>query len=79
MQTNPQVNHQELQRMRMIGLAVVIAFLCQLVGFIGPGWMVLSSEFVTLKTGIWFALVCVGENGCETVPMTLDSQTVDVG
>ena len=70
MQTNVPVNHQEYDRMRFISLTVVVAFLCQLVGLLGPGWIVVSSPLLSVKIGIWFALVCPGDTACETVAMT---------
>ena len=78
MPTNLPVNHQELGRMRFISLAVVIAFLCQLVGLIGPGWIVQSSFLLNLKIGIWFALVCLGDTVCEIVSMTQYKSTTDI-
>ena len=78
MPANLPVNHQELGRMRFISLAVVIAFLCQLVGLIGPGWIVLSSFLLNLKIGVWFALVCLGDTVCEVVSMTEYKSTTDI-
>ena len=65
--------------MQIISLTVVVAFLCQLVGLVGPGWVVVTSSLLSVKIGIWFAVVCVGESNCETVAMTTYTSTDDVG
>ena len=78
MLTNPPLNHQESGRMRIISASVAISFVCQLVGLIGPGWIVLSSPLLSLKIGIWFALVCLDDTICEVVSMTNYKSSTDV-
>ena len=67
MSPNRTVTFQETRFVRTLSVFVCFAFIFELVGLVGPGWIVVSAEAgieISLHLGIWFAIVCIRDN-CE--------------
>ena len=61
------VTQQESKFVRTLSVFVILAFILELVGLVGPGWIVITSDVgigVSIRDGIWFAIVCFGDT-CE--------------
>ena len=80
MPSNQSPNLQEQRYLRVLYFLLFAAFLFQLAGLAGPGWIVVSVENVQTYIGMWFAIVCTDLRGtyseCEVISMTLkDNRT----
>ena len=54
-------------------VAVILAFVSQLVGYVTPGWLIyknvkLSKATLTYHDGVWYGVVCTEGQDCKARP-----------